>query len=191
MSTDLLKNLPDLQTPRLLLRKLRMEDAADMFEYAQDAEIGASGLWLPYTELQQSADDIAETIRAYEACKALDWAVEHRADRKMIGRINLGHYHRGDQRADLGYAYNRRYWGQGYATEAARAVIDFAFGSLGLNRVGAVVLPDNIDYGLDSVGLPARGGAAAVHPDSWSSGRPAVFFAPAGGVATITAKDAN
>ena len=144
MSTDLLKNLPDLQTPRLLLRKLRMEDAADMFEYAQDAEIGASGLWLPYTELQQSADDIAETIRAYEAGKALDWAVEHRADRKMIGRINLGHYHRGDQRADLGYAYNRRYWGQGYATEAARAVIDFAFGSLGLNRVGAVVLPDNI-----------------------------------------------
>jgi [ribosomal protein S5]-alanine N-acetyltransferase len=144
MITDLLKNLPDLQTPRLLLRKLRMEDAADMFEYAQDAEIAASGLWLPYTKLQQSADDIAADLKAYEVGTALDWAVEHGADRKMIGRINLGDYHRRDQRADLGYAYNRRYWGQGYATEAARAVLAFAFGSLGLNRVGAVVLPDNL-----------------------------------------------
>jgi ribosomal-protein-alanine N-acetyltransferase len=143
MTTDLLRNLPDLPTPRLLLRKLRMEDAADMFEYAQDAEIAASGLWLPYTELQQSADDLAETLKAYETGRALDWAIEHRADHKMIGRINLGDYHRGDRRADLGYALNRRYWGQGYATEAARAVVAFAFGPLDLNRVGAVVLPDN------------------------------------------------
>jgi [ribosomal protein S5]-alanine N-acetyltransferase len=43
----------------------------------------------------------------------------------------------------LGYALNRAYWGQGYGTEAARAVIDFGFGVLNLHRIGASVLADN------------------------------------------------
>jgi ribosomal-protein-alanine N-acetyltransferase len=48
-----------------------------------------------------------------------------------------------DQRADLGYAYNRKYWGQGYGTEAAMAVLKFGFETMKLYRVGAVALHDN------------------------------------------------
>ena len=87
LPNDLPKNLPTLETPRLILRKLRMEDAEDMFEYAQDRELGLNGLWLPYTQLQESIDDIAEALEAYEKGNFWDWAIEHRAEGKMIGLL--------------------------------------------------------------------------------------------------------
>jgi [ribosomal protein S5]-alanine N-acetyltransferase len=138
-----MSDLPTLETPRLILRKLRMEDAEDMFEYAQDRELGLNGLWLPYTHLQESIDDLAEAVQEYAKGNFWDWAIEHRTDQKMIGRLGLHGYHPKDNRADLGYALNRKYWGQGYGTEAAHAVVKFGFEVLGLHRIGASVLPDN------------------------------------------------
>lgn len=137
------KPLPNFETEHLILRDLRLSDAQDMFEYAQDDEIAGFGLWLPQKTLQENVEDIQETLGAYAAGKALDWAVEHRDDHKMIGRINFGAYNARDARADFGYAYNRLYWGKGYATEAAREILRFGFETLHLHRVGATVLPDN------------------------------------------------
>lgn len=139
----LFKPLPVFETENLILRELRLDDARDMFEYAQDDEIAGFGLWLPQKTLQENIDDLQDALNAYAEGVALDWAVEHRDDHKMIGRINMGAYNVRDARADLGYAYNRLYWGKGYATEAARAVLQFAFETLKLHRVGATVLPDN------------------------------------------------
>jgi ribosomal-protein-alanine N-acetyltransferase len=144
LAAPLIKELPVLETPRLILRKLRMEDAEDMFEYARDEELAKNGLWLPFETLQDSIDDVEETLEGYATGMLMDWAVEHRADHKMIGRLGLHSYHPRDMRADLGYAYNRTYWGQGYGTEAAQAVLKFGFVTLKLNRLSASVLPDNI-----------------------------------------------
>jgi ribosomal-protein-alanine N-acetyltransferase len=144
MPVELPKDLPTLETPRLILRKLRMDDAEDMFEYAQDRELGLNGLWLPYTQLQESIDDLAEAIAAYEKGNLWDWAIEHRADRKMIGRLNFHHYRPKDASAEIGYALNRRYWGQGYGTEATGRLLHFGFEQMNLHRISAVVLTDNL-----------------------------------------------
>jgi len=101
-------------------------------------------LWLPQKTLQENIDDIQEVLTHYATGRNFTWAVVHRADHKMIGRLGLGAVNERDARADLGYAYNRLYWGKGYATEAARAILQFGFDSLKLHRVGAIVLPDNI-----------------------------------------------
>lgn len=135
--------LPILKTERLILRPLRLDDAQDQFEYAQDDEIAAFGLWQPLKTLQENIDDVQEALNAYTNSGAYIWAVEYRADHKMIGRIQLGAYHAGVF-ADIGYAYNRLYWGKGYASEAAHAVLKFGFETLKLHRIGATVLPDNI-----------------------------------------------
>ncbi len=137
------KPLPIFETEHLILRELRLDDAQDMFEYAQDDEIAGFGLWPPQKTLQENIDDLQEAVNAYAEGKALDWAVEHREDHKMIGRINLGAYNVRDARADVGYAYNRLYWGKGYATEAAYQILRFGFEVLKLHRIGAAVLPDN------------------------------------------------
>jgi [ribosomal protein S5]-alanine N-acetyltransferase len=137
------KPLPLLETSRLLLRPLRLDDAVDMYEYASDQDVAHAGLWQPLASLDASLADIRQVLHEYAMHTLWDWAIEHRADHKMIGRIGLSHYHPGDQRADLGYALNRRYWSKGYATEAAQTVLRYAFRDLRLNRVGALVLPDN------------------------------------------------
>ncbi|MDQ3705040.1 MAG: GNAT family N-acetyltransferase [Chloroflexota bacterium] len=141
---DILRDLPGMETERLVLRKLRMEDAEDMFEYGQDQEIAFRGLWPPLQSLEESQADLADAMEGYAAGSEISWAIEHRADRKMIGRIGLGPYSRMNHRAEIGYALNRNYWGQGLATEAVSGVLGFAFGEMGLNRVQAIVLPDNI-----------------------------------------------
>lgn len=143
LAAPFIDDLPIIETPRLILRKLRREDAQDMFEYASDRELAFSGLWLPYDELQESIDDIEDALKEYDDHTLLDWAVEHKADQKMIGRAGLQSYHPRHARADLSYAFNRKYWGQGIATEAITAILPFAFETLRLNRIGAYVLWDN------------------------------------------------
>lgn len=140
---EILRDLPTLETEQLVLRKLGMEDAEDMLEYGRDPEIAYRGLWPPLQSLEESRADIAEVLEGYATGSNITWAIEHRADGKMIGRIGLGPYSRMNRRAEIGYAMNRSYWGQGLATEAVRAVVGFAFRELGLNRVQAIVLPDN------------------------------------------------
>jgi ribosomal-protein-alanine N-acetyltransferase len=141
---NMLKDLPTLETERLILRKLTLDDAQDMFEYAQDTEIARLGLWDPFYVLQDSVNDINEALEGYASGKMITWAMEHKEDQKMIGRLGFGQYQPADSRADVGYAMNRRYWGKGYATEAIRRVVRFGFEVMNLNRIGAVVLPENI-----------------------------------------------
>jgi ribosomal-protein-alanine N-acetyltransferase len=83
----------------------------------------------------------------------------------MFGRIQLGGYNARDARADVGYAYNRLYWGKGYATEAAQAVLQFGFDTLKLHRVGAKVLPHNIGSirVLEKLGFQREGILRQVH----------------------------
>ena len=70
----------------------------------------------------------------------------------------------------IGYCFNRRYWGRGYATEAARAVVDFGFASLGLHRIFATCAPENTASArvLEKLGM-RREGHMARH--KWVRGR--------------------
>lgn len=67
--------------------------------------------------------------------KKVDLAIELSTDGKMIGSISLVIQRDDDRIASFGYAINRRYWGQGYATETAEALLGRAFQTLRLHRV--------------------------------------------------------
>ncbi|BAZ19407.1 GCN5-related N-acetyltransferase (plasmid) [Kalymmatonema gypsitolerans NIES-4073] len=158
-AVDILKNLPTLETKRLTLRKLCMEDAADMYEYACDPEIASFGLWLPFHSIEDSKKDLAEVIEGYNKGEIFVWAMELKTERKMIGRIGLGDYSFRNARAEVGYASNRKYWGKGLMTEAVKQIIDFSFAKLGMNRISAVCLPDNVASIriLEKVGMQLEG----------------------------------
>jgi len=70
----LFKPLPVFETAHLILRELRLDDAQDMFEYAQDDEIAAFGMWLPQKTLQENIDDLQGALDAYAQTAAnLHW----------------------------------------------------------------------------------------------------------------------
>lgn len=134
--------VPTLKTERLVLRPLQHSDLDDLFEYAQDSDVYKMGMWQPYDSLEEARKHLDELLTFY--MKGLMWwAIEYKADRKMIGRIELTDIDRDDKHAEISYALNKRYWRQGIMSEAMDCIINYAFDEMKLNRLYARTLTDN------------------------------------------------
>lgn len=109
-----------ITTERLIIRQFRETDAEDVYELRSDPEVNR---FMPYP----CDADISETrLRIGEWMeKKYRMAIELRESGKVIGDISLSPRD-GDKLVELGYNLNRSFWGKGYATEAARAVIQQA-----------------------------------------------------------------
>jgi [ribosomal protein S5]-alanine N-acetyltransferase len=135
---------PVLSTPRLILRALRTSDLDDLYEYASDPEIDQHVPWEHYQNIDEARENLNEFLEEYEKDGLGAWDIEHRAENKLIGIINISIPHRINRRVELGYTISQAYWGKGYATEAVQAVIQFGFEKMKLVRIEAVVLPENL-----------------------------------------------
>jgi RimJ/RimL family protein N-acetyltransferase len=132
---------PVLLTQRLLLRPFEHEDAPALATLFNDPGVamGICSAPLPFTTLHASARILM--IRAREvASKDYVWAVEN-SDGDLIGSLGLSEVSEGVYR--LGYAYARDHWGQGFASEALSAVMDWASRNLSHAQIYAEVFHDN------------------------------------------------
>ena len=149
---------PTLRTPRLVLRPFAPADAPDVRRLAGNVEVATTTLNLPHPYPDGLAESwIAMHRPAWEAREAATFAITTPEDelRGAVGlRLTLRH-----RRGELGYWVGRPYWGGGIATEAAQAVLDFAFGVLALNRVQASHIPRNPASGrvLEKIGMTREG----------------------------------
>lgn len=134
--------LPTLQTERLLLRPLNHNDLDDLYEYAQDPAVYQPGMWRPYDSKEQARQHLDELLASYNH-GLMWWAVEHKADQKMIGRCELTHIDREDNHAEIGYALHQNYWRRGIMQEVIHEVINYAFNTMRLNRLLAKTLISN------------------------------------------------
>ena len=132
-NTFSMEDLPVLRTPRLLLRPYRSDDVDDVLAYATDPEWGRY-LPLPDPYTRRSAEEfVARCILVDDETNPL-WAVVYEG--RVSGNLDLRVRSHGV--AEMGYSIARPLWGQGLVTEAATAVIDYAFEILGLARVQAL-----------------------------------------------------
>ena len=136
--------LPTLETSRLRLRRFSLDDAADVFEYASDQETTRHVFWHPHASLHETIEFLNRHVQLAQNGETSEWAVEHKADRKMIGTCGFSWWRPEHGKAELAYALSRKYWNQGLVTEAATACIDYGFGTMGLNRIEARCMPDNV-----------------------------------------------
>jgi ribosomal-protein-alanine N-acetyltransferase len=140
---DVFGNLPPLETERLLLRKIGVDDADDMFEYGRDPEVTKYLMWEPHRTVDDSIEFIRWVMRQYDAGEIAPWGMEIKETGKFIGTVGYHEWNVRHGRAEIGYSLARSFWGLGYMTEAVRAVIDFGFGVMGLNRVEANCFIEN------------------------------------------------
>jgi RimJ/RimL family protein N-acetyltransferase len=158
---------PAVETARLHLRPPRLEDAAEIFvRYGQDVEVTRYLTWRPHGTMEPVQDFLRHLLALREQGAVLPWVVERRADGRLLGMIDLRiHGHR----AEMGYALARDAWGQGFATEAVRALVEWALTQPGLYRVWAVCDVDNRASArvLEKVGLVREGRLQrwSVHPN--------------------------
>ena len=134
------------ETERLILRRYRETDLQGLYEYLSDVEVVRYEPYRPMN-LKEVQEELSLRIASDEMI-----AVELKADRRLIGNLYLGK--REFDALELGYVFNRHYWGQRYACESCRALIAKAF-SEGVHRIYAECDPCNTaSWGLlESLGF--------------------------------------
>lgn len=142
-SLDLFSHLPTILTPRLTLRPVRMTDAEDLYEYSRDSEVARHVLWDAHRSIHQTRDYIRYLIRQYRSGAPSSFAIALRDTGKVIGTIGFMWVQTENRSAEVGYSLSRAYWNQGYMSEALKAVIEFGFLKLNLNRIEAQHECDN------------------------------------------------
>ena len=132
--------IPVLTTERLRLRGFRAEDLpAHRAAVDDDPAVTWAHTRIP---LAGSLRRWAERLDGWAADGFGMWIVEVAATGAVIGHAGLQRLHGSDD-IELGYYLGRPAWGQGYATEAGQACLDFGFGPAGLRRIVAVVRTEN------------------------------------------------
>jgi ribosomal-protein-alanine N-acetyltransferase len=130
-----------LVTERLLLRPATLEDLDAWQAISRDAEEAWYGE--PRSTLEDARANLEKHIAHQDRHGFSLWAVELSVSKEVIGAAGLSHLRDGTE-IEVGYRFLHRFWGHGYATEAARASIAFGFDELGLDRIVAVTEPDNL-----------------------------------------------
>ncbi len=151
--------IPTLDTDQLRLRPFAVDDAPVVRQLAGVWEVADPTLYIPHPYPEGAAEEwIGTHAGEATAGTAVTWAITRRDDAALLGAMTLGvsDYHR---RGDLGYWVGVPFWNRGYTTEAARAVLAFAFASLALHRVQAGVFARNPASGrvLEKVGMRHEG----------------------------------
>jgi len=135
---------PRLESERLLLRKITVEDVQDIFEYALIEEVTEFVPWYPHQTVQDSIEFIKFTDEKYLSDNWIVFGIELKENHKLIGTIDIRSWDGINNCADVGYVVSKNYWGKGIMTEALRRVIKFCFEELKLNRVEAHCEEENI-----------------------------------------------
>lgn len=156
-----------IETARLILRKPVVEDTPRIYEaYANDAEVTRYLTWRPHHTLADGEEPAAHRLAAWETDEYFCWVITLRDDGELIGMISIRPV---EWRVDLGYVLGRRWWGQGYMTEAARAVVDYLLSEREVFRVWAVCDVENLASArvLEKAGMQFEGRLRrwAMHPN--------------------------
>jgi RimJ/RimL family protein N-acetyltransferase len=160
--------LPQLHTPRLILRPFTLADAPDVRCLAGDRAIADTTLNVPHPYGEGMAEAwIATHAEAFASGQRASFAITRRSDNALLGAISLMTI-QSEHQAELGYWVGKPYWSQGYCTEAARAIVQYAFDELKLIRVHACHLSRNPASGavMRKLGMQHEG-RRRLHARKW------------------------
>ena len=149
-----------IETERLILRRFRLEDAEDMYHnWACDPEVTRFLTWPAHKNAEVSEKVLQEWVPHYEDGGYFSWAVELKEIGQPIGSIAVVKLNEEVGSADMGYCIGRKYWGQGLMPEALKAVMDYLFDEVGLNRVAACHDVNNPKSGrvMEKAGMKLEG----------------------------------
>ena len=150
----------NLETNRLLLREFMASDWPEVLAYQADP------LYLRYSSwTHRTKADVQEFVQMFLAWQQekprtkFQLAAVLKVENKLIGNCGIRVNNPDLREADIGYEFNRHYWNQGYATEAARAILAFGLDELKMHRIWSWCVADNVDSArvLEKIGMRLEG----------------------------------
>lgn len=137
-------DFPMLETERLVLREVKTTDVDDMLVYLSQPDVVRHMGLEPF----QSEEDVLDEIRWYQSIHedgtGMRWVLTLKQSGKVIGSCGFLNRNPDHKRAEIGFEMSKDYWGKGLASEALKTVVAFGYQYLHLERIEALIEPENI-----------------------------------------------
>ncbi|WP_281176834.1 GNAT family N-acetyltransferase [Priestia koreensis] len=149
-----------IETQRLVLRKIEMNDASRMFDYIfSDHRVMDNLIKGPHKAISETIDRLTEITNHYVSENFCYWGIEMKESGELIGTIDLYNIDDGTENCEVGYNIGFNWWNQGYGSEALHAIVEFAFRFMNIHKISATHNIDNPASGriMLKVGMKREG----------------------------------
>jgi ribosomal-protein-alanine N-acetyltransferase len=152
-------NLETLESDRIILRQLRIDDVDDIFEFTSKKEVTTFLSWDAHPNKKVTRSFINSVIENYDTDKPSQWGIELKKEKKIIGITGFILLDRENEKAEIAYLSSPFYGSKGYMTEANQMILSYVFDSLELNRIQAKAEQKNIasQKVLEKIGMIKEG----------------------------------
>ncbi|MCM3596186.1 GNAT family N-acetyltransferase [Metabacillus idriensis] len=138
------KDFPIIETKRLILREVTLDDAEDIYSYLSDQNVVKHMGLDPCQTVEDAKDEIKWYQSIYEEGTGIRWGITLKDYDKMIGSCGFLNMAAKHYRAEAGFELNKDYWGKGIAGEALGAVVKYGFLHFQLEIIEALIEPANL-----------------------------------------------
>jgi ribosomal-protein-alanine N-acetyltransferase len=152
MSAQFAKSLDDLfedriviETDRLILNKISMDDQMDIWELFGDEQVTTFTDFSTRVNYEDSKKVLDYFISCYEQREQYRFAIRLKETNEMIGTFGLFAFDDTSDLAEIGYELKRKYWKKGYMTECLGGIVETFFLKMNGHRLEAIITPENID----------------------------------------------
>ena len=152
-------DIPRLETERLVLRAITLDDRFAVFENYSDPDVAKWFFDQPYTQIEQADQIVHEFIEKSTEGKGMAWAILLKESGEFIGTCSYENFDAKLQ-GEIGFDLTKKYWGHGYMIEALSAIITYGFAVLDLAKIKAHTYShnararrvlDRLGFSVDSV----------------------------------------
>ena len=133
-----------IETKRLILRKLKVSDAEEIFKnWTSDEDVSRYVTWDTHNSIEDTKAWLLEVEKNYNSSKNYDWGITLKDTGELIGSIGAYLKENEDNRYEPGYCLSKKYWRKGYATESLNGVLDFLINKKGIKKFVCMHAKDN------------------------------------------------
>ncbi|MFJ7405729.1 MULTISPECIES: GNAT family N-acetyltransferase [unclassified Lysinibacillus] len=137
--------IKELNTQRLHLRRMDISDSHSLFKIWSDPDVTKFMNIANFTHEAQAKEMIELLEELAQANEAIRFSMIERKSNEIIGTCGFNFIDFEDSKAEIGYDIAKAYWGMGYAPEGIKALLNYAFETLKLNKIEAKVEPANVN----------------------------------------------
>ena len=128
-----------LETERLILRRFTIDDAESMYSnWASDEDVTKYLTWPTHKSVEDSKMFIEYCLDNYPTLSFYNWVLELKNTHELIGNVSIVEVFEKTNSMELGWVIGKKFWGNGYAPEAARKIFDVMFNEVGVNCIFAM-----------------------------------------------------
>jgi ribosomal-protein-alanine N-acetyltransferase len=134
---------PVIETERFHLRRLSVSDAPHLFHILSDPEVARFSGRRPLQRMNDAVEVLRDVGLDFATRRAIRWGVSSGEHGKIVATVGMHNWDKQHRHISVGFDVARDRWGEGIATEAVGAVVEFAFDQLGVHRIEADVISSN------------------------------------------------